>query len=89
MLEPVNTVLKAVNRLALQPGDTALVIGQGPIGLMFTKILHLRGITVLATNLMNSRLRLARQWVATAAFRADAPNLAKKLQKAAPASTPP
>src|SRR5271156_3306587 len=35
MLEPVNTVLKAVNRLALRRGDAALVIGQGPIGLMF------------------------------------------------------
>jgi L-iditol 2-dehydrogenase len=84
MIEPVNTVLKGVNRLGLQPGDTALVIGQGPIGLMFTKILRLRGITVLATDLMDSRLKLGRQWGATAAFRADAPNLAQKLQKAAP-----
>jgi L-iditol 2-dehydrogenase len=84
MLEPVNTVLKAVHRLALQPGDTALVIGQGPIGLMFTKILRLRGIHVLATDLMDSRLKLARQWGAAASFRADAHNLSQKLQKAAP-----
>ena len=33
MLEPVNTVLKAVKRLALLRGDTVLVAGQGPIGL--------------------------------------------------------
>ena len=43
MLEPVNTVLKAVRRLALLRGDTVLVAGQGPIGLMFTRLLALRG----------------------------------------------
>src|SRR4051795_6379203 len=32
MLEPVNTVLKAVRRLSLLRGDYVLVVGQGPIG---------------------------------------------------------
>jgi L-iditol 2-dehydrogenase len=62
MLEPVNTVLKAVKRLNLLPGDNALVAGQGPIGLMFTKILQLRGINVLATDLLESRLKLAKKF---------------------------
>jgi L-iditol 2-dehydrogenase len=62
MLEPVNTVLKAVKRLALLPGDNVLVAGQGPIGLMFTKLLQLRGMNVLATDLLESRLRLARKF---------------------------
>src|SRR4051812_21928832 len=31
LLEPVNTVLKAIKRLALLPGDNVLVVGQGPI----------------------------------------------------------
>jgi L-iditol 2-dehydrogenase len=62
MLEPVNTILKAVRRLNLLPGDAVLVAGQGPIGLMFTKILQLQGICVLATDLLESRLKLARQF---------------------------
>jgi len=62
MLEPVNTVLKAVKRLNLLRGDNVLVAGQGPIGLMFTKILQLRGINVLATDLLESRLKLAKQF---------------------------
>jgi L-iditol 2-dehydrogenase len=62
MLEPVNTVLKAVKRLNLLRGDTVLVAGQGPIGLMFTKILQLRGIKVLATDLLESRLKLAKKF---------------------------
>ena len=52
MLEPVNTVLKAVKRLALLRGDTVLVAGQGPIGLMFTRLLALQGMRVVATDLL-------------------------------------
>src|SRR5712672_2105106 len=62
MLEPVNTVLKAVKRLNLLRGDKVLVAGQGPIGLMFTRLLALRGMKVLATDLLYSRLELARKF---------------------------
>ena len=58
LLEPVNTVLKAVRRLNLLPGDNVLVAGQGPIGLMFTRLLQLAGTQVIATDLMEPRLRL-------------------------------
>ncbi len=61
LLEPVNTILKAVKRLNLLPGDSVLVAGQGPIGLMFTRILKLRGINVLATDLLKSRLKLSQK----------------------------
>src|SRR4029077_7001620 len=69
MLEPVNTVLKAVKRLALLCGDVVLVAGQGPIGLMFTRLLALRGISVIATDLFQTRLKLARKLGAKEVFR--------------------
>ena len=62
MLEPVNTVLKAVRRLNLLRGDAVMVAGQGPIGLMFTRLLQLAGMRVLATDLLESRLKLARKF---------------------------
>src|SRR6266480_2078631 len=62
MQEPVNTVLKAVKRLSLLPGDTVLVAGQGPIGLMFTRLLVLQGINVLASDLLPTRLELAKKF---------------------------
>ena len=68
MLEPVNTVLKAVRRLSLLRGDVVLVAGQGPIGLMFTRLLQLAGARVIATDLMESRLRLAKKFGARWAF---------------------
>jgi L-iditol 2-dehydrogenase len=62
MLEPVNTVLKAVKRLNLLRGDIVLVAGQGPIGLMFTRLLKIAGMKVLATDLLDSRLKLAKKF---------------------------
>src|SRR5438045_915051 len=73
MLEPVNTVLKAVERLALLRGDTVLVAGQGPIGLMFTRLLTLRGICVIASDVLEPRLRLAREFGARWSLRVKGP----------------
>jgi L-iditol 2-dehydrogenase len=81
MLEPVNTVLKAVLRLELLPDDTALVIGQGPIGLMFTQLLALRKIRVAACDLLPARLRLARQFGARWVFSGDLASAAPQLAR--------
>jgi L-iditol 2-dehydrogenase len=71
MLEPVNTVLKAIRRLSLLRGDTVLVAGQGPIGLMFTRLLQIAGMKVLATDLLESRLKLAKNFGAKWSVLAD------------------
>ncbi len=80
MLEPVNTVLKAVNRLRLLPGDTVMVAGQGPIGLMFTGLLAARGMQVIATDFMANRRKMARQFGAKKALAPDAVGLEKTLR---------
>jgi L-iditol 2-dehydrogenase len=81
MLEPVNTVLKAIKRLNILSGDNVCVIGQGPIGLLFTKILSLQGVNVIATDLMTTRLKLATEWGAKKAFNGADPNLVSKISK--------
>ncbi len=81
MLEPVNTVLKAVNKLHLLKGDTALVLGQGPIGLMFTRLLALRGVNVIATDLMPSRLRLTKEFGAHTTLRGDVKDLPERIAR--------
>ncbi len=81
MLEPVNTVLKAVKRLNLLRGDFVLVAGQGPIGLMFTRLLALQKMKVIASDLLASRLKLARQFGAFAALNAAAPDFEKKCKR--------
>lgn len=83
MLEPVNTVLKGVRRLGLLPGDSVLVAGQGPIGLMFSRLLHLAGARVIATDLLEERLTLAGRWGARHRVRADAPDAGDLIRRAA------
>ena len=60
-VEPLNTCLKAVIQCDPQPGDTVLVMGQGPIGLMFTMLAAQRGARVVATDTIDKRLDLSRQ----------------------------
>jgi threonine dehydrogenase-like Zn-dependent dehydrogenase len=44
LTEPMAVGLHAVNKSAIQPGDTALVIGCGPIGIAIIAALRLRGV---------------------------------------------
>ena len=81
MLEPVNTVLKAINRLALLPGDSVLVAGQGPIGLMFTRLLTVRGMRVVATDLIGPRLKLAKEFGALLVSKANAADLPARIER--------
>jgi L-iditol 2-dehydrogenase len=81
MLEPINTVLKGGNRLNILPGDHVLVAGQGPIGLMFTKVLALRGINVIASDLMPQRLKLAKRFGAKHVVGADGEELEKVVSR--------
>lgn len=81
MLEPVNTVLKAVRRLRVAADDIVHVAGQGPIGLMFTRLLQLQGVRVLASDLLPSRLALARRFGARWVERADRPGFDDRVRR--------
>lgn len=79
MLEPVNTVLKGVRMLQLLARDTVLVAGQGPIGLMFTRLLKLEGARVIATDLIPERLQLAKKFGAVHALNPATDRLEERL----------
>src|SRR5437868_8929820 len=57
-VEPVNTCLKAVVQCDPGPEDTVLVMGQGPIGLLFTMLLRRTGAKIFATDTLERRLEL-------------------------------
>ncbi len=61
-IEPVNTCLKGVDRLGLRRGDWILIFGQGPIGLILTQLVVLRGGRVIGLDLIARRRKLARQF---------------------------
>lgn len=61
-IEPVNTCLKAIRLLHLEPDDTVLVIGQGSIGILLAALAHQTGATVLTSDLYPERHAVAAQY---------------------------
>jgi L-iditol 2-dehydrogenase len=59
LVEPLNTCLKALVRCDPQPEDFVVILGQGPIGLMFTMLAHRTGARVTATDTIAERLQMA------------------------------
>ena len=59
LVEPLNTCLKAVVQCDPQPEEFVLVMGQGPIGLMFTMLVHRTGARVAATDTIRERLAVS------------------------------
>ncbi len=79
-VEPLNTCLKAVHTSGAAPGEVALVIGQGPIGLLFTMLLADRGVRVIASDTIASRLALSLQCGAEASFHPRSSDIASELK---------
>ncbi len=79
-VEPTNCCLKAVKKAGIAPGQTVLITGAGPIGLMFIMLVNLFGARAIATDLLPSRIAKAKEAGAAAAFDARDPDLAAKVQ---------
>ncbi|MBW4505470.1 MAG: zinc-dependent dehydrogenase [Scytonematopsis contorta HA4267-MV1] len=80
-VEPTNCCLKAVKKAQIAPGQTVLVTGAGPIGLMFIMLVKYFGGKAIATDLLPSRIEKALSVGAEAAFDARDPDLSSKIQK--------
>jgi L-iditol 2-dehydrogenase len=62
LVEPLACVYNAFQRIAIVPGDTVLVIGAGPIGLMHAKVAFMAGAAkVYMNDLSAERLSLCRK----------------------------
>jgi len=60
LTEPMAVGLHAVNKSNIQPGETALVLGCGPIGISIIAALRLRGVeTIVASDFSSKRRQLA------------------------------
>ncbi len=61
-VEPVNTCMKGIERMALKSGETVLVIGQGPIGIILTVLAKRAGARVITSDLYEQRLTISRDF---------------------------
>lgn len=80
--EPVAIALHAVNLAPPTTGEPAVVVGAGLIGLLIVQTLRARGWEkVIAVDLDESRLTLAKTLGATTTFSANEENLAARLRE--------
>jgi L-iditol 2-dehydrogenase len=67
-VEPINTCLKAVVQMGPQPGEVVAVLGQGPIGLMFTMLVRRTGARLFSTDTFAARRTLSKRFGAEVAY---------------------
>jgi L-iditol 2-dehydrogenase len=68
LLEPLACVLRGIDETGVSAGDTAVVIGCGPIGLMFTRIMAGRGVRVIAVGKRKSQMETVQRLGAVTAL---------------------
>jgi L-iditol 2-dehydrogenase len=82
MVEPVSIAVHAVQRTKITPGGTAVVIGSGMIGLLVIQALKWAGAKqIVAVDLADNRLALARQLGATHALNSGTTDVAAEVAK--------
>jgi len=70
-MEPVNTCWKAIDVLQPRAGETLLVIGQGPIGIILAVLAQRAGARVITSDLFPQRLTIAKGFGLTEAIDAS------------------
>lgn len=82
MVEPVSIAIHAVQRTTITPGSTAVVIGSGMIGLLVIQALRWAGARqIVAVDLVDSRLALARQLGATHTINSGSTDTAEEIAR--------
>lgn len=65
LTEPFSCAVYGTSQIPIEMGDVVAVNGCGPIGLMFIRLITLRGAKVIACDMHEKRLELARKMGAT------------------------
>ncbi|HTR38417.1 MAG TPA: zinc-dependent dehydrogenase [Bryobacteraceae bacterium] len=80
-VEPVNTCLKGVEQLDPRAEDVVVILGQGPIGLLFTMLVQRSGATMIATDSMPYRRELALRFGAAVALDPRDPAVPERIME--------
>ncbi len=70
-VEPVNTCLKAIKKAGVREGETALVVGQGQIGLILMQLCRWAGATAFTSDPLEDRRAMSRRLGSDEAFDAQ------------------
>jgi L-iditol 2-dehydrogenase len=88
LTEPLACVVRGLEESGAQPGDSMIVIGAGPIGLMFMHAAELAGVDVIAVVKRPEQAETARQFGARQVLSIEGLTDASEIVSAARALTP-
>ncbi len=81
LIEPLSIGAHGVNRANIHAGETALVVGAGPIGLSIIHFLKIQGAQVIVLDVNNSRLAYCKQTAkADIVINANSENIATQIK---------
>src|SRR5260370_15576570 len=80
-VEPVNTCMKGIEALRPEPGETVLVIGQGPIGIILSVLDKRAGATVITSDLYPERLKIGESFELTLTVNASRTNVIDRVRE--------
>jgi L-iditol 2-dehydrogenase len=81
-VEPVNTCLKAVVQIDPRPGEMVAILGQGPIGLLFTMLVRRTGARIISTDTITHRRSLALKFGAESCWDPRQPGFEEAVRSA-------
>ncbi len=81
LVEPLNTCLKAVTQCDPRPEEFVAILGQGPIGLMFTMLTHRTGARIAVTDTIGERREIAARCGAEFAWDPGALDVAAEIKR--------
>jgi len=83
LIEPVACCVRALKKCKVQPGDTVVIIGAGPSGIIHTMLSRSLGASqIIVSDLINYRLEAARRFGADLAINPRSERLVKKVEEA-------
>jgi L-iditol 2-dehydrogenase len=80
-VEPVNTCLKALRKARIKRGETILVVGQGPIGMLLGMLATHEGATVYTSDPMAGRRTASTRFGAKESFDPGKTNLPDEIRR--------
>jgi len=81
LVEPLACVLRGIEETGILDGDSVVVIGMGPVGLMFVQMLKSMGVRVIAVAKRNRQLAMAAEMGADHVIDSTRTNVVEEVRK--------
>jgi L-iditol 2-dehydrogenase len=81
MIEPTSCCVAAAEQCGTKAGDTVLIIGSGPLGLLHTIVSKVRGCRVIIIDMNEQRLAKAKEVGADITFNTERDDVFKEVRK--------